>query len=145
MPSNRVAVLNSSNLPLMRRLLRFADQRRDLGLRQGLERARRFERLVEPLHAVAAVDDDRGRQAEGIVQALDGVAMLFCGIAPDAIGFIPSTAIPCSTSLGTTWWAKLRKLRVQDVERHLRGIEVELVLAPPPRACAGARPDPCGR
>ena len=52
----------------------------------------------------------------------------FCGIAPEASGFIPSSAIPCSTSFGTTCLPEAPEARVQHVDRHLRGVEMELVL-----------------
>src|SRR5260370_39023881 len=47
-------------------------QRVELILSKGLECARGLECLVQALHGIAAVDDDRGRQIQRIVQALDG-------------------------------------------------------------------------
>ena len=83
------------------------------GLIQRPECARGFQRLIEPFHALAFGDHHGNRQIQRVVQALDGCdrcALEQVSPSPmSPIDFMPSTAIPCSTSLGITCCAKLRK------------------------------------
>src|ERR1035441_1338923 len=67
---------------------------------------RGFHRLIEPFHALASGDHHGNRQIQRVVQALDGCYRSALEEVSVPIDFMPSTAIPCSTSLGITCWTK---------------------------------------
>ena len=93
-----------------------------------LERARRLERLLEPLHAVDARDDDRRRQAQGVA---DTRSRSRARSQDDAVGqaLHAEHADVLLHELGQHQLLEAAVVRVHHVQRHLHRVEREPVLA----------------
>ena len=70
-----------------RGLLRLGDQSLELFLRERLERASRLESLIETFHGIAAIDNDRCRQIQSVVETFDGPKISISAFYP---GYRPS-------------------------------------------------------
>ena len=95
----------------------------------GRKVLRRLERLIENLHAVAAGDDDRRRQIQRVVQALDrrhGVRS-----QDDAVrhALHAEHADVLLHELGQDELLEAAEVRIHHVERHLHRVEREALLA----------------
>jgi len=74
--------------------------------------------LIENLRTIDACNYDRGRKAQSVLEAFNGVTVLLVRICESPIDFIPSTAICLEIRTGTTFFSKLRKC----ASMTLRGI-----------------------
>ncbi len=100
----------------------------DLGLVEGFEGACGFEGLVESLGVVDAGDDDRDWLREAVVKCfdgLDGVAVEDEVVAEGLHGEDADALFECD---GHDLFGEGAEVRVHDVDGHLNGVEVEVVL-----------------
>jgi hypothetical protein len=110
------------------RFRRFCQQRLQLSLAHRAKGARRYECLLENLHAIDTGDDYRSRQVQGIVKALDrrhGVRLENDSV-PHA--FHAEHTDVLLHELGENQFFKAAVVGVHDVERHLHCVELEPAL-----------------
>src|SRR5205085_1203615 len=105
----------------------FRQQASNLFLTHWVEAARRVKRLLEDIHRLAAGNDHACRQAHCVVQTLDWGCSLTAQYDAVAHRFHAEHSDPVLHQHRQNFLFKAVVMSVHDVERHLHGIEGELV------------------
>lgn len=106
----------------------FRDDGLKLGIGQGLESARRFKCLVETLHGVAPVDDDRRGQVERIVETFDGSGYAGFEGCAEGHGLHAEDRDAFFDQSWDNFMREAPEVKIEHIERHLAGIEMKVVL-----------------
>jgi hypothetical protein len=103
------------------------EERADLLVGQWLESLGGFDGLFENFQAVDAGDDDGGREVEGVMKAFNRFDDVALENDAAAHGFHADHANALLDEFGQDLVFEAAKVCVHDVQRHLDGVEVEVV------------------